>query len=50
MFPSANSLKDIYNNEKLFTPSFEKILLFWSFVDSIENWLSNKRKDNLKHY
>ena len=46
----ANALKDIYNKEKSYTPSFEEILLSWKLVDEIENWLSNIRQDLIKYY
>jgi glucose-6-phosphate 1-dehydrogenase len=46
----ANALKDIYNKEKSYTPSFEEILLSWKLIDEIENWLKDKRKDLLEQY
>jgi glucose-6-phosphate 1-dehydrogenase len=45
----SNALRDIYNKEKSYTPSFNEILLSWSIVDEIENWL-DKRRDNILEY
>jgi len=46
----ANALKDIYNKEKSYTPSFEEILLSWKLIDKIEDWLMNKREELLEQY
>jgi glucose-6-phosphate 1-dehydrogenase len=46
----ANALKDIYNKEKSYTPSFEEILLSWKLIDDIEDWLEDKREDLLEYY
>lgn len=46
----ANALKDIYNKEKSYTPSFEEILLSWKLIDEIEDWLKDKREDLLEYY
>lgn len=48
--PYANALKDIYYNNRLYSPSFEEILSSWKFIDSVENWLKDKRKELLKTY
>jgi glucose-6-phosphate 1-dehydrogenase len=45
----SNALRDIYNKEKSYTPSFNEILLSWSIVDEIEEWL-DKRRDNILEY
>jgi glucose-6-phosphate 1-dehydrogenase len=44
----SNALKDIYNEEKSYTPSFDEILYSWKLIDEIENWLEDKR-DKLLH-
>ncbi|KUK76201.1 MAG: Glucose-6-phosphate 1-dehydrogenase, partial [candidate division WS6 bacterium 34_10] len=46
----SNALKDIYNKEKSYTPSFNEILLTWSIVDDIGNWLAGKRDKILEYY
>lgn len=46
----SNALKDIYNREKSYTPSFKEILYSWKLIDEIENWLGDKRDKLLKIY
>jgi glucose-6-phosphate 1-dehydrogenase len=46
----SNALKDIYNREKSYIPSFKEILYSWELIDKIENWLENKRDKLLKIY
>jgi glucose-6-phosphate 1-dehydrogenase len=46
----SNALKDIYNQEKSYTPSFEEILYSWEIVDRIEGWLVDKRDKILEIY
>jgi glucose-6-phosphate 1-dehydrogenase len=46
----SNALKDIYNREKSYTPSFKEILYSWELIDKIENWLEDKRDKLLKIY
>jgi glucose-6-phosphate 1-dehydrogenase len=46
----SNALKDIYNREKSYIPSFKEILYSWELIDRIENWLENKRDKLLKIY
>lgn len=46
----SNALKDIYNREKAYTPSFKEILHSWQIIDSIEDWLNGKREKLLKVY
>ncbi len=48
--PYANALKDIYEGDRLYSPSFKEVLLSWRFIDSVEDWLENKRKRLLKKY
>ena len=48
--PYANALKDIYGNDRLYSPSFEEVLLSWKFIDVVENWLDGRRKNLLKKY
>jgi glucose-6-phosphate 1-dehydrogenase len=46
----SNALKDIYNREKSYTPSFKEILYSWEVIDEIEEWLDDKREKILKLY
>jgi glucose-6-phosphate 1-dehydrogenase len=46
----SNALKDIYNKEKSYTPSFDEILYSWQLIDQIEDWLDGKRSKLLKQY
>jgi glucose-6-phosphate 1-dehydrogenase len=46
----SNALKDIYNKERAYTPSFDEILLSWKLVDEIEKWLDHKRGKSLNMY
>lgn len=48
--PYSNALKDIYSNEKSYTPSFEEILLSWKLIDRIEDWIDNNRDNILEIY
>ena len=48
--PYANALTDIYSNEKTYTPSYQEILYSWKFVDALEVWLKENRKDILFKY
>lgn len=48
--PYANALKDIYEGDRLYSPCFKEVILSWKFIDSIEDWLENKRKSLLKKY
>lgn len=48
--PYANALKDIYSQDRLYTPSFKEILLSWQFIDKMENWLVGKKKKLLRIY
>jgi glucose-6-phosphate 1-dehydrogenase len=46
----SNALRDIYHEEKSYTPSFEEILLSWKLIDEIDGWLIEKRDKILKKY
>jgi glucose-6-phosphate 1-dehydrogenase len=46
----SNALKDIYNREKSYTPSFNEILYSWKLIDNIEDWLKGKKDKLLKIY
>jgi glucose-6-phosphate 1-dehydrogenase len=46
----SNALKDIYNREKSYTPSFKEILYSWEVIDKIERWLDGNREKILKLY
>ncbi len=46
----SNALKDIYNKEKAYTPSFNEILYSWEIVEKIEQWLGDKKQDLLELY
>ena len=48
--PYSNALQDIYNKDKSYIPSFNEILLSWTFIDQIEDWLEDKRSKILKYY
>jgi glucose-6-phosphate 1-dehydrogenase len=48
--PYANALKDIFNQDRFYTPSFQEILLSWKFIDKVEDWLKDKRKELLEKY
>jgi glucose-6-phosphate 1-dehydrogenase len=46
----SNALKDIFNNERSYTPSFQEILLSWELIDEITNWLDGRRDKILTEY
>ncbi len=48
--PYANTLVDIYNDDKSYTASIDEILLSWKFVDRVEKWLDGKRTKLLRIY
>ncbi len=49
-FPYSNALKDVYNGEKVYTPSTKEVLYSWKVIDSIEKWLGNNREEVLYRY
>jgi glucose-6-phosphate 1-dehydrogenase len=46
----SNALKDIYNKEKSYTPSFNEILYSWKIIDDIEEFIDKNRDNILKIY
>lgn len=50
LLPYANTLIDIYNKDKTYTPSYEEILLSWKFIDALEKQIEGIREDILFKY
>jgi glucose-6-phosphate 1-dehydrogenase len=50
LLPYANTLVDIYNHDRTYTPSYDEILLSWKFIDELLHKISPIRKDILKRY
>lgn len=48
--PYANALKDIHNQDKTYTPSFDEIIASWKFTDEVMKYLELSRKNILKIY
>ncbi len=49
-FPYSNALKDVYNGEKVYTPSTKEVLHSWKVIDRIEKWLESNREELLEKY
>lgn len=48
--PYVNALQDVFANERMYSPSFQEILVSWKFIDKVESWLDGKREKLLTEY
>jgi glucose-6-phosphate 1-dehydrogenase len=48
--PYVNAIRDVYNNEKSYSPSFREVLLSWKFADGVLSYVDKNRERLLKIY